>query len=97
MNELARETLVAAALNGVRQVKGMFRDHGGGRCAVGVLMESCAVPFNGFLNGDLTALCERYQTSVQELAQIVDANDNKGWDFLTIARKFGNEHEGQEA
>jgi len=94
MNDLARQVLVKAALDGVKQAKGVFRDNDGGLCAWGALFEgmSCSwLEMNGHWTASLP--CDpmlHYDISQEESRDIVDANDKKGWDFLTIARKIGN-------
>jgi hypothetical protein len=88
MNELAREALVTAALTGVRQIKGLFKDADGGMCAMQVIHEA-------YKNID-----PHYQVlpntwiSLEECWQVLNANDNLGWDFLTIARKIGVQDNG---
>src|SRR5439155_14865291 len=46
MNELGREVLVAAAMRGVRQIRGALWDSLGGRCAQGVLVEAAVEALN---------------------------------------------------
>jgi hypothetical protein len=95
MNELAREALVTAALKGVPQIKGHYRDLNGGpgRCAMGVIYENAGLLFSN-QNVDKSAnfvLLDKYGITLEDWQDIVDANDDKGWDFLTIARKIGND------
>ena len=79
MNDRAREVLVAAALNNVRQIRWEERDKDGGRCAIGVLVDAA--------NG--CSLATIFDVSREDWGNIVYANDKLGWDFLTIARKIG--------
>lgn len=97
MNDRAREALVAAALQGVRQIKGKLHDGKGGHCAYGIIHldlhqgnEQAALECVGQLTG-----APHCKLRVEYLAdfEIVAANDTRGWDFLTIARKCGNEEE----
>ena len=88
--------LVQAALSGVPQVKREFRDDADGRCALGVLMDSLGLQFGRILGvepGAWNALEKAFDISIQEQRDISVANDNLGWDFLTIARKIGNPEE----
>ena len=99
MNERAQEALVEAALRGVPQIKGhyMLDDS---RCAVGVLYDATRketglkgarydVPC-GPLPDNLSELVIKWAEMTQEeLRDMICANDDLGWDFLTIARKIG--------
>jgi hypothetical protein len=86
MNDRAREVLVQAALSGVRQIKGRASDGRGGYCAVGVLK---------LYHRDKTQYwTHAYDISDEEWGEIIRANDNLGWDFITIARKVGVKDEG---
>jgi hypothetical protein len=92
MNEIGQEALVRAALNGTKQIKHAFKDHSGGRCAMGVILEKCGIAFNGDLHTDIMG--ERLKAiagiELDEARWVTIVNDVKGWDFLTIARKFAN-------
>jgi hypothetical protein len=94
MNDKAREVLVKAAMDGVPQTYGHYKDPSGGpgRCALGVLAEAIGVLPEGVFEIDSETrhkkMCEHYELSDTEFFQIAAANDN-GWDFLTIARKLG--------
>lgn len=90
MNDRAREALVAAALNGVKQIRYGWRDDHGGFCALGVLMEDC----KGWHLFSVEHLDKEYGLTKNEREVILRANDVLGWDFLTIARKFGNNDSG---
>jgi len=97
MNDLAREVLVKAALDGVRQAKGTYRTKNGALCAFGVLFEAMDCQWLESPNGGYVAfiagtgtVMSRYDISQEEAQEIIEANDKKGWDFLTIARKIGN-------
>ena|SRR5690349_13030497 len=105
MNDKAREVLVAAALNGVEQVRGTF-GAGDARCAMGVLGESLGLlkrsPWNyitfdqkpipswEMFSLDIEKICKEFDITQKELFEIMNANDDKGWDFLQIARKCCN-------
>ena len=95
MNDLARETLVRAALNGTRQIKNALQDNEGGRCAIGVLMDAYAIrhgisgPEKWWIPGDL--LREEYDLHGSQWTEIIWRNNELGEDFLTIARKVGTE------
>lgn len=99
MNDLAREVLVKAALDGVKQIKGKLYDGDDGYCAVGVLCEDHRqrhgwqwVPFGDEFSIDsahFPSMMTEFGLTAQEWMAIVEANNNKGWDFLTIARKVG--------
>ena len=82
MNDNARAVLIDAAMRGVKQIKGWYHDDAGGRCAIGVLCEAAGTDW-GCIPGSL------FDLSLDEAVQIMRANDDLGWDFLTIARKIG--------
>ena len=93
MNDLARGALVAAALRGHKQIQCSLHDHDeGGECALGVIHLAA---HGG--NREQALLCQRQadcahmwgDLSAREGEDIARANDLKGWDFLTIARKIG--------
>jgi hypothetical protein len=92
MNDKAREVLVKAALDGVPQTYGFYKDPNGGpgRCALGVLAEAIGVLNDtGIVATEPhEKMREQYELSDTEFFQIAEANDS-GWDFLTIARKLG--------
>jgi hypothetical protein len=91
MNDRAREALVAAALSGIPQTRGEYYNHHGGRCAMGVLLDVVDY-WNGPLMAQMDArecLYKNFAIGAREHEQIRVANDSKGWDFLTIARKIG--------
>jgi hypothetical protein len=99
MNEEARELLVQAALEGRKQIKYAMHDGEGGSCAVGILHEALHATY-----ADAVACMEehrscwyqaerRFGINLSESTDIVGANDDKGWDFLTIARKVGRDEE----
>ena len=99
MNERAREALVDAALRGVPQIKGVYTLYES-RCAVGVLYDAVKketglkgarydVPC-GPLPDNISELVMRWaEMTEDELEYMICANDDLGWDFLTIARKIG--------
>jgi hypothetical protein len=98
VNELGREKLVAAALKGVKQIKGdYYRD--GGFCAMGVLGvdnpndardEFAVCDEYGIDYRAVGRVCEVCQERVgTELCLIIHLNDYHDMDFLTIARKVG--------
>ncbi len=92
MNERAREALVAAALKGVRQIKGSLSDGADGRCALGVLAESVFGECRGAQNdAEADQIWKVLGINRDIEGQIMNANDYLGWDFLTIARKMGND------
>jgi len=81
MNDWAREQLVQAQLAGVKQIKGYIRDNQGGYCAMGWISER---------QWRVQLVTGKYQPSditAKEASEIMTANDLRGWDFLTIARK----------
>lgn len=86
MNDRAREALVAAALSGVKQIKGAFADDDGGRCALGVLIDA-------WQKDNALPIDEWAEISAGDAKLIQDANDILEWDFLTIARKIGVKEE----
>ena len=91
MNERAREVLIEAAMQGVPQIKGKLRDGYGGFCAGGVLikayLEEQGLAWSIFSWGQPVLV--HYDMSNEEWEDMVDANNNLDWDFLTIARKIG--------
>lgn len=101
MNDAARDLLIKAALTGRKQVVGKLHENIGpgeiGSCALGVLHESMHEDVLEALRC-VTARC-RWFTSIDmpfdlteaEIKDIIDRNDNRGEDFLTIARKVGQE------
>ena len=94
MNDKAREALVAAALTGVKQIKNRLDDGKTGRCAMGVLYESVGLDlhwnlFDKDMYGKIMRARRKLGLTGMECLEIMDANDNLGWDFLTIARKIG--------
>ncbi len=89
MNDRAREALVAAALAGVKQVKGVFRN-GEGRCAMGVIIDAYGMITDPMSYPQYMGCLEWAEIDWKEDDAIRVANDN-GIDFLTIARKFGND------
>ncbi len=93
--EQVSELLVAAALRGQRQIKGLTRDEKGGLCAMGVLIDAlpgkwCSLGEMHFKPGKHAYL--EYDLTPEEMSRIVDMNDKHGMDFLTIARKWENEN-----
>ena len=95
MNDRAREALIAAALNGVKQITGRMHDGQGGHCALGVLH---LASHHGDEHETLCCHPDRcnfrlfsatYAIDQNEQTSIIRANDTYGWDFLTIARKIG--------
>jgi len=99
MNDVARDALALAGLTGHPQAMGALHADEGD-CAIGVI-HIAAHRGNRFaaLQCGLSYRCAGAFAEMddRQLREVWVANDNKGWDFLTIARKFGNEHEGQEA
>ncbi len=92
--EQVSELLVAAALRGQRQIKGLTRDEKGGLCAMGVLIDALPGEWHSidrvhFKIGQYAA--DAYKITPTEIRRIVDMNDD-GSDFLTIARKWENEN-----
>jgi hypothetical protein len=88
MNERARGALVTAALNGVPQIKELYR-WGPGRCAIGVLLDEFGLSEREGNTVDVLAALAGLSSG--EFSDIMEANDLKGWDFLTIARKIGTD------
>jgi hypothetical protein len=93
MNERAREALVAAALSGRSQIKRRMHDEFGGACAAGVLFENVTGERHQAFTQykEFRKVLEELDISERELTRIWHANDIHGWDFLTIARKIGND------
>ena len=95
MNDLARETLTQAALDGVRQIKGWFKDDRGGFCALGVLkfnllcVEKWCVEKYGLSAPCME--CPECGALYTEPGLVVHLNDDHNWDFLMIASKFPRE------
>ena len=95
MNDVARDILVEAALKGVKQARGCFRDGNGSFCAMGVLYQKLADmdlgtwDEEGFDTWRADAVERTFGVTPLEQAAIVRANDVLNWDFLTIARKIG--------
>lgn len=94
MNDLARETLVKAAMTGVRQIRGQLYEWDGGFCAVGVLLHALGDMGSTYMTWaspllHTKLLHTKYDISKKEYFEIVRANDDLRWDFLTIARKCG--------
>lgn len=98
MNELARETLVAAALQGHTQIKLSLHDlKSDGECALGILHLSmhktrqealdCCIDKPGFPYLCSEKIYEKFGLTFRDVAEIQAANDSDGWDFLAIARK----------
>ena len=88
MNQVAREALVSAALRNVRQIRGALYDEHGGRCAMGVLLEAFdGNPSNVRRRDSRDTFKEWSDLSLEEEMEIIDANNELRWDFLTIARK----------
>lgn len=96
MNERAREALIQAALKGVPQIKGKLHDGKGGHCAFGIIHldlhqgdELAALLCIGPRTG--APRCDDLREAYLQDTEIVKANDDLGWDFLTIARKCGED------
>ena len=89
LNDAAREALVSAALKGIKQAYGTWHDVDGGMCAGGVLHVALGHRVDDIHCTISDELCRGYGLTEEEIMDLVDAND-KGMDFLTIARKFGN-------
>ena len=93
MNDRARDVLVNAAMVGVTQICGQLQAPlGNGRvgyCALGWLWHQL---------GETEEFADVYGflPHSAESRAIIKANDYDKWDFLTIARKVGNEDEGGE-
>lgn len=102
MNDRAREVLVAAALAGHRQIKYFMHFPGDlGDCALGVLhlalhqtrKEACdCMSTRGKSTRELQ---EAYALTRKDYGDITEANDDLGWDLLTIARKVGVTNEAE--
>ena len=96
VNERAREALVRAALDGHKQGRKSFHLQDGSDCAMGVLHiaqhgwnRSKAVVCRNRRGTDPWRKVEKWAgMTSKESAQVFTAND-RGWDFLTIARKIG--------
>mgnify|MGYP001583116183 CR=1 FL=1 len=103
MNQEARDKLVEAELSGVKQIRGAFSNING-KCALGVLgfgLEGYSVTElikrYGFLTTSLVT-CPFLHTSLQVASWcsnrmsgtqlVVNFNDDHGFSFLDIARKF---------
>ena len=95
MNDRAREALIAAALNGVKQIRDKMHDGQGGYCAMGVLHVATHAGDEWAAWTCHSNVCtfeifsRNYDIDQGELTAIIRANDTDGWDFLTIARKIG--------
>jgi hypothetical protein len=95
MNEAGRNALRAAALAGVRQIRGQDRDEAGGRCAFGVLDEARGWPtgfddflvFYGMESRTLhrCPLCRSPRPRHREGALLLHMNDRHRCDFFKIA------------
>lgn len=89
MNELGRDKLREAALKGVRQIKGRFKDDKGGMCALGVLGMKVGMNERKYdlkIGPDLPCeLCHRICDNEAKL--IIHLNDDHDLDFLAIANK----------
>ena len=104
MNERAREVLVKAALDGVKQVRGSYVT-GTAMCALGVLAHALcgnadvvqvgeqefseATGISFAISAQECPACGKVRSS--EFALIYHLNDEHELDFLTIARKVGTE------
>ncbi len=95
MNDEAREVLVAAALRGHKQARGALHDVPEGECALGVLhlavhpTRDRAMVCAALGGGHCEEMERRFAIGYFEAMAIASANDEEGWDFLTIARKIG--------
>ena len=93
MNDLGKDRLVEAALNGVPQITGRYATEAG-FCALGVLGireeemgvgQFCAK--YGLSMARINCLtCNR--SFLHEFDLVIHMNDDHGMDFLTIARKL---------
>ena len=94
MNDKARELLVKAALDRVPQCRGVLF-YGKARCAMGAIAEGLGMKEEylqwggSFGIGWWPRFLAAAGISPEERDEIVEMNDTKGWDFLTIARKAG--------
>ena len=98
MNEQAREALVSASLQGVRQIRGIFWNGKGGYCALGVLAKSLGLegsriePWykteHGAELSQERLQCPACNFMGVESLVISHMNDDHEFDFLTIARKL---------
>lgn len=99
MNDLARERLREAALKGVPQIKGMYRDPFGGRCALGVLDQEGRLSTTSWqaltefqvrlgLSDELRGCPECGKGPYTEPGLILHYNDDHDMDFLAIANKL---------
>jgi hypothetical protein len=97
MNVRGRDVLMAAAIDGVRRIRGVVADGAGGFSAVGLLLRSVACCHwvsndgNGTLGEQrvdharcLRKVRRRYGIGASEWAAI-KTEDDAGWDFLTMA------------
>lgn len=102
MNDEAREILVAAGLRGDKQAIGKLHDRDGADCAMGKLhlamhatRDEALLCSNsgGYVFGACgKALVKRFDMANSQW-EVTDANNNRRWDFLTIARKVGVKEE----
>lgn len=97
MNDVAREALVQASLQGAKQTRGTLLDMQGGRCAMMVIYDALgdlgiswyrmsAPEFNH-------ALEEKTQMTARDRLRVSWLNDHMRWDFLQIARKYDTEED----
>jgi hypothetical protein len=96
VNDRAREVLIQAAMNGLRQITGRAFDADDGRCALGALWE--ALPDKShFAMQRVYELDMARDTECPECGKrqyagevglIEHLNDDHRFDFLTIARKM---------
>jgi len=102
MNEQGVEVLVKAAMEGKRQARRTMHAYAGGSCAMGYLHidahngnEHAAIMCSEMRMGVHFAQwpcqwVQRFGLEAESDRQaICDANDEDGWDLLTIARKLG--------
>lgn len=101
MNDKARELLIKAALDGVPQVHGTLFS-GEGRCAMGVIIEGLGLKEKWYVMKETPPMLRDSTVFWREVfkeagmnpyehGRVVEMNDSDGFDFLTIARKLGNE------
>ena len=88
MRQRAKDVLRAAALSGVRQLRGKMFDAQGGRCAAGLLVDLCPEELTHLLHAPATTceLCGQPMRSEGYL--MLHLNDWHALDFLAIAEKL---------
>ena len=92
MNERGVAALVSAAMRGVPQIRGAFRN-GEGRCVLGVLHDALPAPLvsaTAYFGLALFSVCrDCEELFASEYCLLPHLNDRHRWDFLKIARTLG--------